>query len=135
MNGRRVMVVDDDVDVRELLAQLLELEGYQVTTAADGREALSRLAKGPLPSTILLDLRMPGMNGWEFRAHQLANPSLASIPVIILTADRTQDANTVARLGASALFRKPLDVDALLATLGQATAPAPGASGLMGQVH
>ncbi|MGZ3461422.1 MAG: response regulator [Archangium sp.] len=130
MRALRMLVVDDDPDVRELMSQLLELEGHQVQGAADGREALAWLRRGPRPDAILLDLRMPGMNGWEFRAAQLAEPELASIPVYVLTADRTSDVEDIRALQAAGFFHKPLDVDVLLDTLGHlqplaASAPLP----------
>jgi CheY-like chemotaxis protein len=118
MSGLLLLVVDDDPDVRELMSQLLELEGHRAQGAADGREALALLRLGPRPDAILLDLRMPGMNGWEFRAAQLAAPELASIPVYVLTADRTQELENIRSLRATGFFHKPLDVDALLDTLG-----------------
>jgi CheY-like chemotaxis protein len=117
MSEPLLLVVDDDPDVRELMVQLLELEGYRVLGAADGQEALASLRKGPRPDAILLDLRMPGMNGWEFRAAQLADPELASIPVYVLTADRTQDVENIHLLRAAGFFHKPLDVDAVLDAL------------------
>ena len=126
MRALRVLVVDDDPDVRELMSQLLELEGHQVQGAADGEEALACLRRGPRPDAILLDLRMPGMNGWEFRAAQLADPELASIPVYVLTADRTSDVEDLHALRAAGFFHKPLDVDALLDTLGHLQPLVPG---------
>jgi CheY-like chemotaxis protein len=113
-----VLVVDDDPDVRELMSQLLEMEGCRVQSAADGREALALLRRGPRPDAILLDLRMPGMNGWEFRAAQLADSALASIPVYVLTADRTPSAEDILSLHVAGFFHKPLDVDALFDALG-----------------
>jgi CheY-like chemotaxis protein len=82
----RLLVVDDDPDLRSTLLSLLAEEGYTVEVAPDGREALERLSSGPHPDAILLDLMMPVMNGWQFRARQLALPAFASIPTIVMTA-------------------------------------------------
>lgn len=108
-----MLVVDDDADIRKMLAEILELEGYEAILAANGREALGRLRAGVRPSLILLDLMMPGMNGWEFRSEQLQDPDLASIPVVILTGDGQADRKAT-DVGAVSYLCKPLDVEALL---------------------
>src|SRR3954470_12387725 len=85
---KRVLVVDDDPDIRESVRLVLEDEGYEVEEAADGAAALALLrAATTRPDVILLDLMMPVMNGWQFRAAQLADDDLADIPVIVLSAD------------------------------------------------
>jgi CheY-like chemotaxis protein len=81
-----VMVVDDDDDIRDTLTALLEEEGYTVSAHANGREALEALRTGERPCLIFLDLMMPVMDGLEFRALQLADPDLAYIPVVLVTA-------------------------------------------------
>jgi CheY-like chemotaxis protein len=81
-----VLVVDDDLSVRTALEELFETEGYLVELAANGRDALDHLRGGLRPCVILLDLMMPIMDGWDFRAEQLADPELKDIPVFILTA-------------------------------------------------
>jgi|SRR5262245_16062124 len=107
-----VLIVEDDADLREMMAQLLSLEGFQPATVANGREALEYLRDGDAPRVILLDLMMPVMDGWEFRRKQQADPALASVPVIILSAlDQTRAGN----LNAKAFLKKPLDFDHLLA--------------------
>lgn len=112
-----VLVVDDDADIRAMLAQVLELEGYGVDTAADGAEALARLRRGPPPDVVLLDLMMPGMNGWQFREQQLADPAIAGVPIMILTGDGSVD-STSTSLGDVGFLRKPIDLDTLLAVVG-----------------
>lgn len=85
-SGRRdVLNVDDDDDLRATLALLLEFEGFAVRCARDGAEALRAITEAR-PLIVLLDLMMPVMNGWQFRAAMLADPSLADIPVIVITA-------------------------------------------------
>ncbi len=113
-----VLVVDDDPYIREALAEVLEDEGYRVATARDGEEALERLGREPLPALILLDLRMPGMSGWEVRRRLLEVPALARIPVVLLSADsRLEEAEAV--LGAAGSLRKPPSLDELLAAIGR----------------
>src|SRR5215510_5543427 len=81
-----VLIVEDDADLREMMAQLLSLEGFQTAAVANGREALEYLQGGEAPHLILLDLMMPVMDGWEFRRQQQADPSLSRVPVIVLSA-------------------------------------------------
>src|SRR5437879_4762765 len=82
----RIVLVEDQDDFRELLAELLVIEGYAVEVAANGREAYLRLKRAPLPDLILLDLMMPVMNGWGFLNARQSDPALAAIPVILLSA-------------------------------------------------
>jgi CheY-like chemotaxis protein len=107
-----VLVVDDDHDAAEALADLLTDEGYDVALASDGRQALARLACGPAPDVILLDLMMPHVSGYEFRSLQLADPRLAAIPTIALTAGAIDD--RVDELRVNACVRKPAPIDVLL---------------------
>ena len=81
-----VMVIDDDENVRSVLTDLLREEGYRVVAFADGGEGLAYLSAGELPDLILLDLMLRAVDGWQFRAEQMMNPVLASIPVIVVTA-------------------------------------------------
>lgn len=85
---RTILIVDDDADIRTTVAEILRDEGYQVTTAGNGREALELLTAkdAALPNLILLDMMMPIMDGTAFRREQVKNRALASIPVITFTA-------------------------------------------------
>ena len=104
-----VMVVEDDALIRELVMQVLAGEGFTAIGASNGEEALRQLRQEPLAtSLILLDLSMPVMNGWQFRATQLADPALAEIPVIVMSASDEGDVPAEARVG------KPFEIDALL---------------------
>jgi two-component system, chemotaxis family, chemotaxis protein CheY len=116
MTARTVLLVEDDYDVRETIAEVLADEGYDVVTAVDGQDALDKLRAGARPFAILLDLMMAGMNGFQFRAEQRADPALAAIPVIVLTADRQVD-DKARELGADAYVRKPTQLENLLAVL------------------
>jgi CheY-like chemotaxis protein len=111
-----VMVVDDDDDIRETLAGLLEDEGYEATAVANGREALDALQGGMAPRVILLDLMMPVMDGAEFRRAQLADPRLVSIPVVLITAAGLEP---VQRSDYDEVLRKPLKVDRVLAVVAE----------------
>jgi CheY-like chemotaxis protein len=111
-----VMVVDDDDDIRETLRGLLEDEEYQVSAYPTGREAMDALKGGEQPRVILLDLMMPVMDGAEFRRAQLADPALASIPVILITAAGLEP---IQRSDYSDVLRKPLKVDRILAAIAE----------------
>jgi CheY-like chemotaxis protein len=106
-----ILIVEDDADLREMMAQLLTLEGFRASTVANGREALEYLSQGDKPDVILLDLMMPVMDGWEFRRQQQASADLSRVPVIVLSAlDQTRAAD----VNAVAFLKKPLDFDRLL---------------------
>ena len=107
-----VLVVEDHADLREMLAVLLESEGFNVQTARNGAEALEVLSKAR-PSVILLDLMMPVMTGDEFRERQLADPRFRDVPVICMTAAH-DGRDRARRLRADAYFQKPVDFDRLL---------------------
>ena len=111
-----VMIVDDDLDIRDTLKDVLGDSGYEVWTAADGLEAMTQLRTRPPPDVILLDWMMPRCDGMQFRAMQLADPALAAIPVVLLTADVHLDSKR-ARLAARAYLAKPVTLDALLDVL------------------
>src|SRR5215831_14277797 len=103
----RVLLVDDDASSVEALSELLKLAGHDVVCADNGREALDRLHEKGRYCVILLDLMMPVMNGYEFREEQLKDPSIAKIPVIVVTADgRARE--KAALLGTDRYFQKPL---------------------------
>ena len=114
---KSVLIVDDDEFAREALATFLAAEGYPVLEAGDGRVALDRLQQVPV-GAILLDIMMPVMNGWEFRAAQLDDPALASIPVMVITADPTARSRATS-LGVQGYMTKPIQFDRLLAFVGQ----------------
>lgn len=111
--ARSVLLVEDSEEVREGLRALLEHEGYRVVTARTGREALQRLREDPCVAVIVLDARMPEMNGYEFRAAQLAIERLRHIGVVILSGD--EELWTKAKeLGVTHCLQKPVDPEELL---------------------
>lgn len=108
-----VLIVEDDAFVAETMAEVLRDEGYDVAVAADGQQALDWLANNAAPDLILLDLWMPNVDGEEFRQRQLANPALAAIPVVVVSA--AADARKRAQaLGAATVLQKPIDLTRLL---------------------
>jgi CheY-like chemotaxis protein len=114
----KVLVVDDDYAVLDAIKDVLEDEGYEVTLAANGLEALKELRRGAPPCLILLDLMMPVMNGWEFRAEQLKDPTLSKIPVVVFSGHGKLEQNAVS-IGAVANLRKPIGLHELLSVLDQ----------------
>lgn len=109
-----VLVVDDESDLRQLAAGLLTRHGYDVVVARHGLEALEQLCDR-CPDLVVLDLNMPVMDGWQFRAAQqrLAEPQLVSIPVLLLTGVEDADAQAV-KLNAAGVLKKPFDPNGLL---------------------
>jgi two-component system chemotaxis response regulator CheY len=113
-----ILVVEDDVDVREAVQLWLEHKGYSVVTAADGSEASRLLDEGLNPCLILLDLMMPKMDGFGFRREQLADPVKASIPVVLFSG--MYDARMQCMvLGTAGYLQKPVDPDRLLTLVAQ----------------
>ncbi len=108
-----ILIVDDSADIRESFCALLEAAGYAVDLAASGDHALRLLRSGLRPSLILLDMMMPGMDGFEFREAQLADPELARIPVIVYSGYPLEP-EAVARLGNVECLQKPHDPERLL---------------------
>jgi len=111
--ARSVLIVEDDIDQRESLSELLALNGYLVSCAENGKDALDKLSKAPIPpALILLDLTMPVMDGWAFMRR--FRPHKRRIPVLVMTAE---DSPSVP--GAAAVLNKPFKPAALLSCLEQ----------------
>ncbi|MBX3186528.1 MAG: response regulator [Labilithrix sp.] len=110
---RIVLVVDDDSAVRASVADYLEEAGYVVLLASDGEEALRVLTTAsPRPGLVVLDLKMPKVDGWTFRKQQMGDPAVADVPVVVVTGAST------ARLdGVAAVLRKPLRLPVLAKTI------------------
>ena len=120
----RLLVVDDDVELCESLADALTDAGYDPVTAGDGARALTLSHEAPTPRLILLDLMMPELNGWEFRALQLRDQSVKDIPVVVMTATRDLRGHPV---DADAFLFKPFTLDDLLEQVQRVVRPANGA--------
>jgi CheY-like chemotaxis protein len=114
------MVVDDDDGTRSALVDLLRDDGYRARSAKNGYEALRQLDAYP-PDVILLDLIMPVMNGWTFRAIQLRTPELAKIPVVVMSG--MADIETTSQLAADAYLVKPVHVERVLGIVEALCAP------------
>ena len=108
---KEILLVEDDRGIRTSLQEILEDEGYAVATAENGRVALEALRAGASPDLIVLDLRMPVMDGWQFRAAQKSDAALAEIPVLAISADGSAKAEAI---DAHAYLRKPLSTESLL---------------------
>jgi len=115
-----VLIVDDDLDTREMLEQFLQIEGFHVETAENGERALERLGGGCGACVILLDLMMPVMDGWRFRQEQARHPDLADIPVIVVSA---AGRDRIDKIQADAYLSKPIDLDELLGCVTQFCRP------------
>jgi CheY-like chemotaxis protein len=106
---KKILIIDDDVHLREALADLLQSRGYRVSSADDGAKALLRLRDSDPPGLILLDLMMPVIDGHEFLAHRDVDPVLADIPVVVISAGR-HPRRSVAPSAADVLY-KPFEAD------------------------
>jgi len=114
--SKRILVIEDDNSIRELLVELLQSEGYEVASAVNGLEGLKYLQTQPKPELILIDLMMPVMNGYSFRTEQLKNPLWAAIPVVVMSAE----ANAKEKMkdyGITAFLSKPVELDTILKTV------------------
>ena len=113
-----ILIVEDDRDTREMLATLLAMEGFHAVAAEDGLEALHLLRtvrhRAPeVPCLVLLDLKMPRLGGSEFRRAQLGDPTVANVPVAVMSGIADLEAQAQA-MGAVASVSKPIDCDALM---------------------
>jgi two-component system, chemotaxis family, chemotaxis protein CheY len=109
----RILVIEDDPDLGEVLCELLTIYGYRASCAADGIAALEILECGDLPELILLDLMLPRLDGWGFREAQLNDQRLKDIPVIVLSAV----GEIVRPIDADHLLRKPVSPETLFASI------------------
>jgi signal transduction histidine kinase len=112
---RSVLIVEDDKDILESMASILESSGYRVDTCLNGRDALDRLQQCPVDA-IVLDLMMPVMDGWEFVTAKVADPSIASVPVVAISADNSAKSTAIR---ADAYLAKPFDANELVAAVGR----------------
>jgi signal transduction histidine kinase len=116
LSSTRIVIIDDDDEIRDALEQLLRGAGYEITSYDRADRALRELETSEPPDLIVLDLMLPGMNGWHFRIEQKKRPKLRDIPVIALSADASPYAKAV---DADAYVSKPVDVAELEAVIGR----------------
>jgi len=109
----RVLIVEDDPDLRGLMAQLLTNAGFDTDVAINGQDALDHALDNP-PSVIVLDMMMPVMDGWAFRVYQRCCLTLANVPVVVLSAVPVDGLHNV---GAAATLQKPFDGAELIAAV------------------
>ena len=114
-----ILIVDDDKDVRDSIAEFLALKGYDVAVAENGKVGLSILAAGRVPCVVLLDLAMPVMDGWQFLSSVQTDAALSSIPVVVVSAH----AATHPPSGSAGLIRKPFDFEELAQVVEQHCGP------------
>jgi signal transduction histidine kinase len=114
----RVLLVEDDTDLREAVCDALTDVGYDVVTAVDGSDGLRRLRESR-PDVVVLDLMMPKLDGWQFRIAQRSDPMLAMVPVVAISASGSA---TAAAIDADAFLRKPLDAERLRGAIEEVTA-------------
>lgn len=107
---KRILLIEDDKELQDLIKEALELEGFKVFTANNGREGLNLLATNPAPCLILLDLIMPVMNGWEFMEELNNDLLLSTIPVVIVSGLENKSENDKSY----AFIPKPIDLEKLL---------------------
>lgn len=116
MMTKRILVVEDDTSIRELLVELLESEGYKVASAVNGLDGLKQLQASEAPDLILIDLMMPVMDGYSFRTEQLKNPVWAKIPTVVMSAEANAK-EKMKNFNITAFLSKPVELDTILNTV------------------
>jgi CheY-like chemotaxis protein len=117
MRRHKVMVVEDDMDIREALVEILEEQGCEVVAAENGARAMAYLKSATaLPCLILLDLMMPVMDGQAFREAQVKDPALADIPIVVVSAYRDVQ-NHAEQLQAATYIKKPPRIEELVSAI------------------
>ncbi|HVR03850.1 MAG TPA: response regulator [Polyangia bacterium] len=123
--NRTILLIEDDRDICEIVQQVLADEGYETIAVSNGAEGLERLrSSAPHPFVIVLDLMLPVMDAWQFRAEQAGDALLAKIPVVIFSANPKVGQHADA-LGAAAVLRKPPNLDELLSVVSRFAQDAP----------
>lgn len=114
--AKRILVVEDDTSIRELLVELLESEGYAVSSAVNGLEGLKYLQSETNPDLILIDLMMPVMDGYSFRTEQLKNAVWSKIPTVVMSAEANAK-EKMKNFSITAFLSKPVELDTILKTV------------------
>jgi CheY-like chemotaxis protein len=111
-----ILIVDDDEDIRDVIALILQTRGYRTVAACDGQDALDHLQRNGPPSLVLLDLMMPRLNGEGFAAEMRSRPETRDVPIVVLSGD-TAGPKTAAAMRATGYLAKPVELATLLATI------------------
>jgi len=114
--SKRILVIEDDNSIRELLVELLQSEGYEVSSAVNGLEGLKSLEKNKKPDLILIDLMMPVMDGYSFRSEQMKHPVWSKIPVVVMSAEANAK-EKMKNFNITAFLSKPVELDTILKTV------------------
>ncbi|HPI40972.1 MAG TPA: response regulator [Pseudobdellovibrionaceae bacterium] len=115
--NKKILIVEDSLDLQRLLARLLQIEGYDINTANNGLSAFQQLERSPsLPNLILLDIMMPVMDGYAFRNRQKKTRLFSKIPTLILSADENVSLNRL-KISPKNFIKKPIEIDQLLWTI------------------
>ena len=114
--SKRILVVEDDNSIRELLVELLQSEGYEVAAAVNGLEGIKYLQTNGNPDLILIDLMMPIMDGYTFRTEQMKNTEWSKVPVVVMSAEANAK-EKMKNFGITAFLSKPVELDTILKTV------------------
>lgn len=114
--SNQFLVIEDDDDSREAFCALIQISGLEAVGLENGEVALAYLRSHPPPRAIFLDMRMPVMDGWQFREIQCSDPRLKDIPVLVISAEDRYRAAAIAS-GVAAFISKPIDPEELLRAL------------------
>lgn len=119
MESNKILIVDDDANIRTLLSVNLTANGYAIETAVDGKDALEKITRDP-PWLIILDVMMPEVDGWEVCKYVKDDPDLENVKILMLTARDTQRDRLIGQkvLKADEYLTKPFDIDVLIAKIG-----------------
>ncbi len=107
--SKRIMIVDDEEDIRVSVGQIFEVSGYEVTKAKDGNDCLNKLERA-IPDLVILDIMMPGMNGWDVAARIKENSKWSKIPIVFLTAKGDEMSIGMGGLASKEYIVKPFDI-------------------------
>ncbi len=114
--SKKILVIEDDTSIRELLVELLESEGYSVASAINGLEGIRALQNEMLPDLILIDLMMPIMDGYAFRTEQLKHEIWSKIPTVVMSAEANAK-EKMKSFNISAFLSKPVELETILNTV------------------
>ena len=114
---KTVLIIEDEIDIQNFASRVLELEGYQVLKASDGERGMEIIRENPV-ALVLLDLRLPGRDGWSILREIKQNPEFSTIPVVVLTAiAETLQRRRTLRMGATKYLVKPVSAHSLSKTI------------------